>query len=683
MSFVSPSISQVLGYLPDEVVGRNTLAAIHPDDRPRFSTFMQALLASASNPVSGEFRFRHRSGGFCCLEVLGINQVDNEHVQGLLLTGRDITDRKATETRLLEAEERYRSLIEQLPAMTYIEQISPESGFWIRPWVSPQSEEMFAYSPEEWARGVNFEKEFVHPDDLVRVQDQQMVSAETFEPFDSEYRVITRDGRVVWVRDYAELLRSDDGSPLYWQGIMFDISTQKQLESRLEHVALYDQLTGLPNRSLLVRELELNTDVLGGMRENAAVLLLDIDNLKLINESIGHTSGDQIIAIVARRLQQAVGRMDTVARFGGDEFVILLTGSNAASSSSEIAHRMIQALKRPIRISGHEITVTVSIGIATTRPGDQTPEDLLRDADIAMFEAKSQGRNQCVRFDESMHGRAIGRLVLESELRRAIDERQFEVHFQPIVDLRTRKITKLEALLRWRHPTRGLLTPDDFIGVAEETGHVLTIGQFVIEEACRQAGRWQDILGVEDAPSVCVNLSPVQFLEPSLAVDIQQIIERSGILPERLELEITESAAMRSPDVAVETLRSLKALNVRIALDDFGTGYSGLSYLTRFPIDTLKIDRSFVAGMHDSPEDLAIVRTILAFADSLGLETVAEGIELSSQRKQLLDLGCDYGQGYYFSHAVPADKIPALLADKSRVRVISPRQLPAHSIAAN
>ena len=673
LKFVSPSINRVLGYPPDRIVGRNVLASIHPDDRPPFRRFTKELFSDTGKMIAGEFRFRHIDGGYRDLEVLAVNRDSNEHVEGLLFTARDITERKITETRLRNAEQRYRMLIEQIPAMTYIEATTTDDTVWQKPWVSPQSETMLGYTASDWANGIDIEKELVHPDDLGRVRAHDDLSEETGQPFECEYRIVAKDGRTLWVRDYAQLLHHDDGTPLYWQGVMFDVTDQKQLEARLELLAYHDELTGLPNRTMLVREIEriyTNPDI---EREGAAVLFLDLDNFKLINDSFGHAVGDQVIEIVARRLKDLVGSDDFIARFGGDEFVVVLSGRDATIMADEFARRVRDAMEAPIHVDGREINVMTSIGIAHTHLGKRVSDDLLRDADVAMYEAKQQGRNRFVTFDDSMQERVIERLMLESELRTAIDESQFRLHFQPIVDLHTGEAMRMEALLRWQHPQRGLLAPPEFMSVAEETGQVIAIGQWVIAEACRQVRRWQDTLG-RPAPVICVNLSARQFLHPSLAEDIERTITQSGIDGQLLEFEITESAAMEDPEGAVTTLRKLKALDVLIALDDFGTGYSGLSYLTQFPIDTLKIDQTFVAEISDSPEALAIVRTILAFSKSLGLQTIAEGIETPVQERTLQEMGCQLGQGYLYARPAPAARAaehvlmraPATLAESAQ-----------------
>ncbi len=683
LEFISPSVHQVLGYPEEQLVGRNVLASLHPEDRQLFKALIARLLDGQEEKVTGELRFRHIDGNYRVLDMLAINALDNPHVGGLLFTASDITQQKAADTRLREAEERYRTLIEQLPAMTYIKSLDAEPDTWAHPWISPQAIEMFGYSPQEWERGINYVKEFVHPDDRARVEAQYTQRKATLAPFDCEYRVVTRSDRIIWVHDRAEVLHDAEGNPLFWQGIMFDVSDHKQLETQMEKLAYYDQLTGLPNRSLLLHEMKQLAENETIASNATAVLLLDLDHFKLINDSFGHSLGDRVISIVARRIQQVVGRTNLVARFGGDEFVILLTGPNATFMSNEIARRVIASLKDPIRIDDFEVSVTASVGIVHGNAGRPTPEDVIRDADVAMYEAKSLGRNQFVTFDTSMQDRTVARLMLESELRRALEEEQFELHYQPIVDLASGRVAKLETLLRWRHPERGLLSPAEFVPVAEETGQILAIGHVVLTEACRQGRAWIDALG-EDAPIICVNLSAHQFLQPSLANEIQQIIQLSGIAPGHLELEITESAAMASPDTVVDTLLKLKALDVRIALDDFGTGYSGLSYLTQFPIDTLKIDRSFIAGMAESPEDLAIVRTILAFSSSLGLATVAEGIEHTEQRAQLIELGCDFGQGFHFARPSAAADIPGLLDSLPHTSLppSPPHHQAGHEIAA-
>jgi EAL domain-containing protein (putative c-di-GMP-specific phosphodiesterase class I) len=351
---------------------------------------------------------------------------------------------------------------------------------------------------------------------------------------------------------------------------------------------------------------------------------------------------------------------------------MLLVGADPSTRGQRVAREITEIMAGPVEIDGREIEVTVSIGLAVSQSDTRLSDDLLRDADVAMYEAKQRGRDQYVTFDDSMQERVWERLMLESALRHAVERDQLQLYYQPIVDLTTGNITKLEALLRWQHPTRGLLMPAEFVAIAEETGLIRQIGDWVLGEACRQAREWIAESPGRTIPAISVNLSPRQFLHPHLAEDIRRLLKETGLPARYLELEITESTAMEDPRMVARTLKALKELDVLIALDDFGTGYSGLSYLTRFPIDTLKIDRSFIEGLGNSAADLAIVQTILAFSRSLGLATVAEGIETLDQHDQLVALGCTHGQGYYFSTPVPAEDVGALLRHAHLPARISP-----------
>jgi diguanylate cyclase (GGDEF)-like protein len=447
----------------------------------------------------------------------------------------------------------------------------------------------------------------------------------------------------VWALLGVSLVRDAKGEPLYFITQVQDITDRKTLEVQLEHRAFHDDLTGLPNRALFANRLKHAIARSGRDDGTVAVLFLDLDNFKVINESLGHESGDKLLVEVARRLRDCVRVEDTVARLGGDEFTILLEGVEGERDA--VAGRIAGVLRVPLVIEDHEVSVSASIGIALDDGGRSSGEDLLRKADLAMYGAKNKGKARFDIFDASMNEAAHARLKMENDLRRALEREEFRLHYQPKVNLGSGETLGFEALLRWAHPERGMVEPSNFIPVAEETGLIVRIGGWALTEACRRVREWG-----ETSPkglTVSVNLSVRQFQRKELPRDVLQALEESGLPPENLILEITESVMMDDAPLTEGIVRELKDLGVRLAIDDFGTGYSSLAYLKRFPINYLKIDRSFVDGLGRDPESTAIVSATVGLSKNLGLNLVAEGIETADQLEKLKGLGCKVGQGFY------------------------------------
>ena len=528
---------------------------------------------------------------------------------------------------------------------------------------SPRWKSMLGYqegqignAPEEW-----FDR--IHDADRERVKEEIAAHQKGLTPhFESEHRVLHKDGTFRWMLSRGVAVQDASGNALRMAGSQTDITEGK----------VSDPLTGLPNRLLFI-------DRVGRLIKHTkrrkdqlfAVLFLDLDGFKMINDSMGHLVGDQLLLGVAQRLEKCLRATDTVARLGesftvarlgGDEFTVLLDDIKDPSDAKRAADRMMKALASPFILGGKEVFTSVSIGIALSNSAYEQPEDMLRDADTAMYRAKSQGKARYEVFDADMRASVLARLQLETDLRHALERGEFRNFYQPIVALVSGEIAGFEALLRWQHPTRGLLGPIEFIPVAEETGLIRELGWWNLREACRQISEWRAGIIAHSHLTMSVNLSAKQFLQPNLVEDIRKLLGELALPPEALKLEITESTVMADPSAAVEMLHQIKSLGIHLAIDDFGTGYSSLSYLHRFPLDTLKIDRSFISGMGDDGEGMEIARTILPMANNLRLDVVAEGVETIQQVALLKKLHCKYGQGYYFSRPLSAERTTALLA---------------------
>jgi diguanylate cyclase (GGDEF)-like protein len=448
------------------------------------------------------------------------------------------------------------------------------------------------------------------------------------------------------------------------------IAEQERISAQLQeskdhfrHAAFHDALTNLPNRALLAENLKFVMDRAKNQEDyQFAVLFLDLDRFKNVNDSLGHSIGDQLLIAMARRLESCIREVDLVARLGGDEFAILLDGIPNANEATNMARRIQQKLSAHFNLSGHEVFTTTSIGIAISSTGYDHPENMLRDADTAMYRAKAQGKACYEVFDKGMHTHAVYLLQMENDLRRALDREEFRVYYQPLVALDTGQLAGFEALIRWQHPERGFVNPADFIPLAEDTGLIAPIGLWILKKACQQLCQWQWHSAANRHLFMSVNLSSKQVAQPDLVNQIREILEETNIEPRHLKLEITESAVMDNTDMAARLLKRLKALGVQLCIDDFGTGYSSLSYLHRFPVNTLKIDRTFVGRIGEAAENIEIVRTIVSLAENMGMEVVAEGVETLSQLSQLRKLKCQYGQGYLFSRPIDAEACTALLS---------------------
>lgn len=462
------------------------------------------------------------------------------------------------------------------------------------------------------------------------------------------------------------------------QMLQQEINERRRAQQQLVHDALHDALTGLPNRTLLQERMEL---AIRQAQDNSeymyALLFIDLDRFKTINDSLGHLIGDRLLIAVSRLLQECLRESDIVARFGGDEFVILLDGIANLSDATTIAERIQQKLRSPFTIDKHYIYTGASIGIVLSSSGYQNANDIMRDADIAMYRAKAKGKARYEIFNRGMYEETIGVIELENSLRLAVERNEFLLHYQPIISLKSDRLVGFEALIRWQHPTKGLISPDDFIPIAEDTELILDIGEWLLEEACKQLQQWQQKYAENSQISLLkmsINLACQQLQEPQFIAKLDRILESTGVAGSSLRLEITESALIEPEGGVRDTLEQIRKRNIKLSIDDFGTGYSCLSYLRRFPIDNLKIDRSFIEQMNFNSENLEIVRVIITLAKVLGMDAISEGVETAQQLQQLKDLGCEFGQGYLFAKPLSTTEVELMLKDLSQPSLLDSTQ---------
>jgi diguanylate cyclase (GGDEF)-like protein/PAS domain S-box-containing protein len=532
---------------------------------------------------------------------------------------------------------------------------------------SPRWKSMLGFNDDELSNDVNTWLGRIHPEDrrlmnsaIARIQSSQD------DQLELEYRMRHRDGSWRWFRCRGAAVRDEQGMVIRIAGSQSDIHARKRAEAQLIHDAFHDAMTGLPNRALFLDRLDRAVQIAFRDNKLLAVLFLDLDRFKLINDSLGHALGDQLLVEVSKRVEACVRPGDTLARLGGDEFTVLLESIEDETMAEQTARRIQQALEQPFDVDGHTIYTSASVGIAFSNESEQEPGGLLRDADIAMYRAKAKGKARYEVFEKEVRTAILEGLYLETDLRQALDRQQLTLFYQPIVSVSTGRLRGFEALIRWLHPERGLVLPDEFIPTAEETGLIQSIGTWVMETACGQMQAWRQIGPDSGAVELSVNLSSRQFLQDDLLEVFSGIFSRLGVGESNLslDLEITESVLMENAERSKEVLNRLKRLGVRLSVDDFGTGYSSLSYLHRFPVDSLKIDRSFVSRIDSDRESREIVQAIIALAHNLGLTVIAEGVERQAHFEVLQKMNCDFAQGFYFARPLPVDDAQALLASQ-------------------
>ena len=655
--YLSDGCVDLTGYRPELLLAGDALRLddlIHPDDREHVSTQRSGALMRGDS-FEFEYRILGSDGLLRWVSDRGAVRVAEGARDGGIVEGviQDITSRKLADVAAREAERRYRGLFDH--AIEGIFRTTNEGRYLA---ANPALARIYGFdSPEELIQSLRDIRQQLYVDATRRGEFMRLIRARgSITGFESQ--VYRRDGSIIWISENARTVNDASGNLLYFEGTVEDITDRKLYEARLERQANYDGLTGLANRTLFHDRLEQAILACARHGGELAVVFIDLDRFKYINDSLGHPIGDRLLQTIAERLRGRVRDCDTVARLGGDEFVVLVNGHGGLDALRVLVSRLISEIAQPWTIEHGTFNATCSVGVALY-PGDgEDAATLLRNADSAMYRAKELGRNGCQFFTRELNERLTERLALQRGLSTALELDQFALHYQPRIDLASGRIIGAEALLRWNVAGRTPVGPERFIPIAEETGLILPIGRWVLEQACRQAVAWR----TQGLPlAISVNVSAAQVQQRDFAHSVRRVLAASGLDPSLLELELTESMVMHGAAHLLETLRELKKLGIALSIDDFGTGYSSLSYLKRFAVDRLKIDRSFVLDLQDGGDDAAIVRTIIALGHNLDLRVVAEGVETPAQAEFLRASGCDEAQGYWYGRPMPADALTNLL----------------------
>jgi len=652
---VSPGCHGLTGYRAEDLVGnqQNSLESLtHPEDRAAVRGTILAALDTGSR-YSIEYRIVCRDGEEKWVLERGVGLRDESGQRLLEAYLEDITDRVQAQIQLAETELRYRSIFENAVVGMFQ---STENGRYLA--ANPALARLYGYpTPEALISSLADIASGLYVDPQRRSDFKELIERDG-RVTDFESEIICRDGSRIWIAEHAHAVRSSDGTFLYYEGTVEDITERHRYQSVLQHQATHDPLTGLPNRNLLDDRLAQAVQLARRKSGKVALAFVDLDNFKVINDSLGHAAGDQLLIEISSRLRTALRGLDTVARYGGDEFVLILGEQVSPDDTRHLLERVLAAVQAPLELAGHGLRINCSIGVSVFPDDAQDLDGLLRVADVAMYHAKESGKGQYCFYTRDLNQAAQDRFALETALGSAIENNELTVVYQPKVDGGGR-VRGFEALVRWNSAGQGLVTPDRFIPLAEETGQILAIGEQVLYAACRAAASWPLVDG--QALSVAVNLSARQLREPGLLALVSDALAVSGLPPDCLELEITESMIMGDMEHTIRVLKSIKGLGVRIAVDDFGTGYSSLAYLQRLPIDTLKIDRSFVAGCNRGGKAMAIPHAIIFLGRSLDLHIVAEGVETDAEREILTVCGCNEFQGYLFSRPLQSAAVDAYL----------------------
>ncbi len=654
--YTNPADARMHGYAVNELIGKNA-GVFSPSQLPR-QTVPAEELALMTSWRRETINARKDGSVFSVHLMSDVVTNSKGEVLGIVSTCEDITERKEAEEALRESEERYSLAAAGANDGLWDWDLKTDRVFFSYRWKTMLGYEEgdIGDNPDEWLKRI-------HPEDRDRVRTEIDSHLQGVSPhLEIEHRIEHSDGSYRWILCRGLAVRDDGDEPYRIAGSHSDITARKRVEEQLLREAVRDQLTGLPNRGVIIRAITRSLGRASRRDEYMfAILHLNIDRLRLVNESLGRHAGDRLLGEIASRLQVCVRPSDLLVRLGGDEFGLLLDDIDDATDATRVASRINEAMASPFDLAEREVFATASIGIVVSGAKYQHAEELLRDANTAMSRAKARGTARHEVFDEATHQRALEVLQIETGLRWALERNELVIQYQPIVSLETGKISGLESLVRWNHPDLGIVPPDDFIPLAEETGLIVPIGWQVLSKSCQQMKEWRTELPPSSPIDLSVNLSTKQFMQPDIVDQIQCALKEAELDPTCLRLEMTESALMENAEIVFPLLTELQSLNVRLYMDDFGTGYSSLSYLHKLPIDTLKIDRSFVMDLGLREEALEIVRTIVTLAHNLKMQVVAEGVETQEQVTMLRGLGCEYAQGFYFSKPVDGATVTDLL----------------------
>lgn len=667
--FVAGRCKELTGYeagalLLNRDVSLGTLT--HPADRGRVRQVIdEAVLART--PFVAEYRMVNAAGDICWVSERGCpiynNRGDIEAIEGFL---QNITPRKLSEVVARNAEERYRSIFEN--AVEGIYQTSPD-GHYLN--FNPALANIYGYeSVQDLMLSISDIDHQLYVQPGTRDEFVELMSTHG-RVLNFEAQVFRKDGAIIWISENAREVRDQNGTLMFYEGTVEDITARKRHEREIEYQATHDALTGLPNRTLLSDRLQQYLGIADRYGNKVAVAFIDLDQFKMINDSMGHHAGDELLKIMAVRLTQCVRESDTVVRLGGDEFVLLLTGLNRIEDISDSMQRVLSAVAAPCAIEGRDFVVSCSIGISIYPDDGRDTTTLLRYADSAMYKSKQSGRNNYQFYTDELNQRLTERLDMEHRLRQALKDEEFLLHYQPKLDFASGNICGAEALIRWLPPGGDMISPASFIPIAEENGFIEDIGRWVLRTACRQAVELNSHL-TRKLP-IAVNVSPRQFRQAGLVTMVRTALEESGLDPSCLELEITESSLVHDTGNFIKTLYELKALGVKLAIDDFGTGYSSMAYLKDFPVDRLKIDQVFVSRLETEPNNIAILKAIVALGHSFGMKVIAEGVETAYQHAFLHGIGCNELQGFYFSKPILMSDFQTLLSTHREASLAEPQ----------